>query len=50
MTAAAAADTDIAALNDQFGIPGRVEVVAGLGGLPTVLLKHACGASAEVRP
>ncbi|KAL4856677.1 putative glucose-6-phosphate 1-epimerase [Chlorella vulgaris] len=48
VTAAAAADTDIAALNDQFGIPGRVEVVAGLGGLPTVLLKHACGASAEV--
>ncbi|KAI3432413.1 hypothetical protein D9Q98_003967 [Chlorella vulgaris] len=48
VTAAAAADTDIAALNDQFGIPGRVEVVAGLGGLPTVQLKHACGASAEV--
>ncbi|EFN52258.1 hypothetical protein CHLNCDRAFT_36917 [Chlorella variabilis] len=39
---------DISALNQQFGIPGRVEVVAGLGGLPTVVLKHACGASAEV--
>jgi hypothetical protein len=32
------------------GIPGFVEVKEGLGGLPTVVLTHACGASAEVRP
>jgi hypothetical protein len=44
----APAAADIAALNEEFGIPGRVEVVAGRGGLPTVVLKHACGASAEV--
>lgn len=25
-----------------------MEVVAGRGGLPTVVLKHACGSSAEV--
>ena len=29
-------------------IPGVVEVKAGLGGLPTVVLMHSCGASAEV--
>lgn len=39
---------DIEALNKHFGIPGRVEVVAGHGGLPTVRLQHACGSSAEV--
>jgi hypothetical protein len=31
------------------GIPGSVEFVEGNGGLPTVMLKHACGASAQVR-
>lgn len=31
------------------GIPGSVEFVEGQGGLPSVLLKHACGASAQVR-
>lgn len=31
------------------GIPGSVEFEAGRGGLPTVVLKHACGASAQVR-
>ncbi len=46
--AAAAAAPDIAALNNEFGIPDHVEVFAGLGGLPTVRLMHACGASAEV--
>jgi hypothetical protein len=30
------------------GIPGSVEFVDGTGGLPTVMLKHACGASAQV--
>lgn len=30
------------------GIPGHVEFVEGQGGLPTVLLKHSCGASAQV--
>ena len=30
------------------GIPGSVEFVPGTGGLPTVLLKHACGSSAQV--
>lgn len=30
------------------GIPGSVEFVEGQGGLPTVMLKHACGASAQV--
>ena len=30
------------------GIPGSVEFEAGRGGLPTVVLKHACGASAQV--
>jgi hypothetical protein len=31
------------------GIPGSVEFEAGRGGLPTVVLKHACGATAQVR-
>lgn len=35
-------------LNGKFGIPGSVEIVEGRGGLPTVVLKHACGASAEI--
>jgi hypothetical protein len=30
------------------GIPGSVEFVEGQGGLPTVMLKHACGSSAQV--
>lgn len=46
--AAAAGAVDVDALNKQFGIPGHVEVFKGLGGLPTVRLSHACGASAEV--
>lgn len=47
-SAPAASAADIAALNKEFGIPERVEIKAGLGGLPTVVLKHACGSSAEV--
>lgn len=31
------------------GIPGSVEFAPGTGGLPSVVLKHACGASAQVR-
>jgi hypothetical protein len=31
------------------GIPGSVEFVEGNGGLPTVMLKHSSGASAQVR-
>lgn len=46
--AAAASAADIEALNKHFGIPGRVDVIAGPGGLPTVRLQHACGSSAEV--
>ncbi|KAI7846343.1 hypothetical protein COHA_000180 [Chlorella ohadii] len=46
--AAAGIDAEIEALNKHFGIPGRVDVVAGPGGLPTVRLQHACGSSAEV--
>jgi glucose-6-phosphate 1-epimerase len=47
-SAAASSTADIQILNDKYGIPGHVEVVAGRGGLPTVVLKHACGASAEI--
>ena len=47
----AAAETttaDVAALAKKFDIPGSVAVIAGRGGLPTVRLTHACGATAEV--
>lgn len=50
---ASAAGSDDAALvvkelQGKFEIPGHVEFVQGRGGLPTVVLKHACGSSAEV--
>lgn len=35
-------------LNDKFGIAGHVEFIEGRGGLPTVVLKHTNGCSAEV--
>lgn len=35
-------------LNKQYGIEGSVQVVEGRGGLPTVVLKHHAGSSAEV--
>jgi len=35
-------------LASKFEIPGHVEFKEGRGGLPTVVLKHACGSSAEV--
>lgn len=35
-------------LKSSFEIPGHVEFKEGRGGLPTVVLKHACGSSAEV--
>lgn len=35
-------------LTEKYEIPGHVEFVQGRGGLPTVVLKHACGTSAEV--
>ncbi|KAF6256742.1 galactose mutarotase-like domain-containing protein [Scenedesmus sp. NREL 46B-D3] len=38
----------VADLQKKHGIPGSVEFVEGNGGLPTVMLKHACGASAQV--
>lgn len=45
---AAAATTDIKQLQEKFAIPGSVEFAEGRGGLPTVVLKHACGSSAQV--
>jgi glucose-6-phosphate 1-epimerase len=45
---APAAPASIESLQKKFGIPGSVEFVPGNGGLPTVLLKHSCGASAQV--
>lgn len=44
----AATETSVEALQKEFGIDGHVEVVEGTGGLPKVVLKHACGASAEI--
>jgi glucose-6-phosphate 1-epimerase len=35
-------------MNAKHGIPGYVEVKAGRGGLPTVVLTHACGSTAEI--
>jgi glucose-6-phosphate 1-epimerase len=35
-------------LNSKFGIKDRVSFVEGRGGLPTVVLNHACGSSAEI--
>lgn len=43
-----AADASVAELAKKFNIKGFVEVKEGKGGLPSVLLKHSCGASAEV--
>jgi glucose-6-phosphate 1-epimerase len=45
---AAPAGTSVADLNSQHAIPGHVEFIEGRGGLPTVVLKHACGSSAEI--
>ena len=38
----------IPALKERYGIEGSVEVVEGKGGLPKVMLRHACGSMAEV--
>ncbi|KAL4552757.1 hypothetical protein Ndes2526B_g02667 [Nannochloris sp. 'desiccata'] len=46
VTASAAAQ--VKELNSKFGIPERVQFIEGRGGLPTVVLKHACGSSAEI--
>jgi glucose-6-phosphate 1-epimerase len=35
-------------LQAKFGIDGSVDIVEGRGGLTTVVLKHACGSSADV--
>ena len=35
-------------LQETFGIEGCIDVVEGTGGLPKVILQHACGASAEI--
>lgn len=49
MGAAASTDTpSIEELNEKFGIPGSVAVVAGECGTPKVVLTHEGGASAEV--
>lgn len=45
---AASAAQDVKDLNAKFAIPGHVEFKEGRGGLPTVVLKHACGSSAEI--
>eukprot|EP00878_Enallax_costatus_P001989 GHUV01002153.1.p1 GENE.GHUV01002153.1~~GHUV01002153.1.p1 ORF type:complete len:331 (+),score=115.11 GHUV01002153.1:115-1107(+) len=42
------ASSSVADLQKKYGIPGSVDFVEGQGGLPSVLLKHACGASAQV--
>lgn len=42
------AEALVGQLTEKFEIPGHVEFVQGRGGLPTVVLKHACGTSAEV--
>jgi len=46
--AAETATADVASLAKKFDIPGSIAVTAGKGGLPTVRLTHACGATAEV--
>lgn len=46
--ATATATVDAKQLNKKFGQAGAVEVVEGCGGLPTVVLKSAAGATAEV--
>ena len=38
----------MSSLASKFGIQGHVEVTTGKGGLPKVVLKHACGSKAEV--
>lgn len=47
-SAIASAAGQVKQLNEKFEIPGQVEFIQGRGGLPTVVLKHACGATAEV--
>lgn len=49
VSASAATSADqVKELNAKFAIPERVQFIEGRGGLPTVVLKHACGASAEI--
>eukprot|EP00879_Flechtneria_rotunda_P032118 GHRR01035275.1.p1 GENE.GHRR01035275.1~~GHRR01035275.1.p1 ORF type:complete len:238 (+),score=80.98 GHRR01035275.1:77-790(+) len=43
-----AAAASVADLQKRHGILGSVEFVEGNAGLPTVLLKHACGSTAQV--
>lgn len=45
---ASVATPSVADLQKKFGIQGQVEVVAGKGGAPKVVLTHNCGTSAEV--
>lgn len=47
-SAAATAAAQVKDLNAKFGIAEHVEFIEGRGGLPTVVLKHACGSSAEI--
>ena len=40
--------TSVTQLQEAFGIEGSIDVVEGTGGLPKVILRHACGAAAEI--
>ncbi|GLI68039.1 hypothetical protein VaNZ11_012362 [Volvox africanus] len=40
--------SSVADLNTKYGIPGSVEFKEGNSGSPVVVLKHACGSSAEM--
>ncbi|KAG2434053.1 hypothetical protein HXX76_007781 [Chlamydomonas incerta] len=40
--------SSVADLNKKYGIPGSVEFKEGKSGSPIVVLKHACGATAEM--
>ncbi len=44
-----ASTASTAELQKKFGIKGNVEFVDGKAGSPTVVLKHSCGSSAQVR-
>lgn len=39
--------SDVAGLNAQFGVKGRIEIVTGAGGMPTIKVRNG-GGSAEV--
>ncbi|CAD7702986.1 unnamed protein product [Ostreobium quekettii] len=44
----AAVSPEVAELQEKFAISGCVDITEGEGGLPKVVLQHACGSSAEV--